>query len=156
PPPVPLTCPACPAAKSPASAKQYGHFVMQDVKVNAMGVTTTIKKIRFMYKGDGIEADVAKCALTNGDSEHKGDLEKLINEVNKLVDVKKDEKKEKTECPKTETSCPSPVSGCTAPAPATCLPVPCESAPIGWVPVRPTCAPAAPCSKPCLPTIKCE
>lgn len=63
---TPATCPAC---KASVPCKQYGHFVMDNVKVNAMGVSATIKRIRFMYKGDGIDADVAKCALTNGDTE---------------------------------------------------------------------------------------
>jgi hypothetical protein len=56
------------AARPAQSAKQYGHFVLDNVKINAMGVSTTIKRVRFMYRGDGIEADVAKCALTGGES----------------------------------------------------------------------------------------
>ena len=51
--------------------KQYGHFVLDNVKVNAMGVSCSIKRMRFQYKGDGIDPDVAKCALTNGESEKK-------------------------------------------------------------------------------------
>jgi hypothetical protein len=130
----------CPDAKP--TQKQYGHFVMDDIKVNAMGVTTTIKKIRFMYKGDGIEADVAKCALTNGDSERKGDLEKLVEQVSKLVEVK-DGKKEKVEETKASScnSCPP----CPASVCGTALP-PCSSSPgpvsMPAVPAGlPTCAP---------------
>ncbi|MBY0528194.1 MAG: hypothetical protein K2R98_32665 [Gemmataceae bacterium] len=54
----------------PSHAKQYGHFVLEDIKVNAMGVSCTVKRMRFMYRGDGIDPDVAKCALT-GEYEKK-------------------------------------------------------------------------------------
>jgi hypothetical protein len=43
--------------------KQYGHFVLDNVKINAMGVSCAIKRVRFMYKGDGIDADAAKSVL---------------------------------------------------------------------------------------------
>ncbi len=147
PPPPPPVALSCPAVKAPSGAKQYGHFVMEDVKVNAMGVTTTIKKIRFMYKGDGIEADVAKCALTNGDSERKGDLDKLIGEVSKLVE-KKEGKKEKTEeakpcCPSCPVPC-QPLSGpVSCPSSYSCTPTTCGTLPPP-VPATP-CAPGNPC-----------
>jgi hypothetical protein len=65
--------------------KQYGHFVLDNVKVNAMGVSCTIKRVRFMYKGDGIDADVAKCALTNGESEKKADVPRALTELLETV-----------------------------------------------------------------------
>lgn len=68
-----------------AQPKQYAHFVLQNVTINAMGVSAKIKRIRVMYKGDGIENDVAKCALTNGESEKKVDsamLYKLLEKLN--------------------------------------------------------------------------
>lgn len=70
--------------------KQYGHFVLDNVKVNAMGVSCTIKRIRFMYKGDGIDADVAKCALTNGESEKKADVPRVLADL--LEKVGKEDK----------------------------------------------------------------
>ena len=75
--------PITPAAYSSPSAhlKQYGHFVLDNVRVNAMGVSCTIKRVRFMYKGDGIDADVAKCALTNGESEKKADVPRVLTEL---------------------------------------------------------------------------
>jgi len=65
--------PSSPERKSSSSdhRKQYGHFVLDNVKVNAMGVSCSIRRMRFQYKGDGIDPDVAKCALTNGESEKK-------------------------------------------------------------------------------------
>jgi hypothetical protein len=150
PPPPPLPCPAMKAQ----GAKQYGHFVIDNIKVNAMGVSTTIKKIKFMYKGDGIEADVAKCALSNGDSERKGDLDKLINQVTKLVEEKTEGKKEKLPEPKADvapppplpgsgtgcgwsgSSCPSAYPTCL-PAPAA-VPVPCTPGPPGSPAPEPT------------------
>jgi hypothetical protein len=155
-PPAPM---CCPTAKS--SCKQYGHFVMDDIKVNAMGVSTTIKKIKFMYKGDGIEADVAKCAMTNGDSERKGDLEKLMKQVSDLVDAqkeKKEEPKEKKQESKVQTL---PECGCkecdkcdkcdkcdgkckmACPAP-TCAPT------------APACCPYCPAPAPCATCPKCD
>jgi hypothetical protein len=111
---VQAACPAPPApmccAPAKSSCKQYGHFVIDNVKVNAMGVSTTIKKIKFMYKGDGIEADVAKCAMTNGESEHKGDLEKLMKQLTELVEEQQ-EKKAKKET-KEETVHTLPPCGC--------------------------------------------
>src|SRR5262249_20861379 len=65
--------PSSPERKSSSSdhRKQDGHFVLDNVKVNAMGVSCSIRRMRFQYKGDGIDPDVAKCALTNGESEKK-------------------------------------------------------------------------------------
>lgn len=93
-PPAPLPGPA-----PRATAKQYGHFVLDNVRVNAMGVTTTIKKVKIMYKGDGIEADVAKCALTNGESERKGDVEKILKQLTELVEEMKEKQEKKADLP---------------------------------------------------------
>lgn len=73
---------SAPKSSPAGAAKQYGHFVMDDVKVNAMGVTCTVKSIRFMYRGDGIDNDVAKCALTGGESEvKKNELPKSVTDL---------------------------------------------------------------------------
>jgi hypothetical protein len=73
--PAPLPGPAA------GRSKQYTHFVLDNVRVKAEGVDCTIKRVRFMYKGDGIDADVAKCALTNGESEKKADVPKVLTEL---------------------------------------------------------------------------
>src|SRR5262249_8070455 len=86
---TPLTTPVRlePKRPTPDHLKQYGHFVMDNVKVNAMGVSCIIKRIRFMYKGDGIDADVAKCALTNGESEKKTiEAPKALNDLLEKLD----------------------------------------------------------------------
>jgi hypothetical protein len=153
-PPAPLPCPAR------ATAKQYGHFVLDNVRVNAMGVTVNIKKVKLMYKGDGIEADVAKCALTNGDSERKGNKEEeqVLQQVKDLLDWLKK---------KTEDADEKRSPACYAPAPA--CPRACES---HEVPPAPTCTKAlpidgvancqpaavlgAPMGSSCSPATKCE
>jgi len=78
--PAPLPRPAA------GRSKQYTHFVLDNVKVNAMGVSCTIKRVRFMYKGDGIDADVAKCALTSGESEKKADVPKVLTDLLEKLD----------------------------------------------------------------------
>jgi len=86
--------PTPPAGSAPpVQHKQYGHFILDNVRINAMGVTCTIKRIRFLYKGDGLDNEVAKCALTNGESEKKAEVSKVLTEVL--------EKLEKTEGAKT-------------------------------------------------------
>lgn len=136
--------PPCPAVKAPAGAKQYGHFVMDDIKVNAMGVSTTIKKIKFMYKGDGIEADVAKCAMTNGESEHKGDVEKLISEVSKLI--------EKKEADKSEPCGSNACVGATSKCPAAAVPVGAVAETLTSAPtICPPCPPVTTCTPVCCP-----
>lgn len=108
-----------PAAYSPAQGtspmlpphlKQYGHFVLDNLRVNAMGVSCTVKRIRFMYKGDGIDADVAKCALTNGESEKK-DLPKSVMDVLEKLSVESGKQKG---CP--TTGCSASTSSWTAPS----------------------------------------
>ena len=86
--------------------KQYGHFVLDNVRLNAMGVSCTIKRVRIMYKGDGIEADVAKCAMTGGESEKKADVPKVLTDL--LEKVGKGDKGEATAAPVSPgTTCPS-------------------------------------------------
>jgi hypothetical protein len=126
-----------------------------------MGVSTTIKKIKFMYKGDGIEADVAKCAMTNGDSERKGDLEKLINQLTQLVDEKKEKKPESSMVPALpdcgcKTACEKCEKGCCSNKPATCPVTTCCPAPCPSTSCSTPCCPAA--SSPCCPTAceKCD
>jgi hypothetical protein len=69
-------CDSCNCAKSKSCAvhtppKQYGHLVLENVTINAMGVSARVKRIRIMYKGDGIDSNLAKCALTAGDDSGK-------------------------------------------------------------------------------------
>ena len=99
--------------------KQYGHFVLDNVKVNAMGVSCTIKRIRFMYKGDGIDADVAKLALTNGESEKKADVPRVLTDL--LEKVGKEEKAVGTSPGNAiSTNCPAPA---TLPPASACITV---------------------------------
>jgi len=115
-------CPTPPAPTSaPKTAKQYGHFVLDNVRVNAMGVTATVKKIKFMYKGDGIDGDVAKCYMTGGQSERKADAEKVLEEVGRLLDEKKEKKPEEPKACPAPCVCPAPCA-CPCPAPV-CVPV---------------------------------
>src|SRR5437764_1205866 len=95
--PAPLPAPAT------GRSKQYGHFVLDNVKVNAMGVSCTIKRVRFMYKGDGIDADVAKCALTNGESEKKADVPRVLTDLLEKLD----KKEEKPSAGSAAVSCPA-------------------------------------------------
>jgi hypothetical protein len=124
-----------PKRPTPDHLKQYGHFVLDNVKVNAMGVSCIIKRIRFMYKGDGIDADVAKCALTNGESEKK-----TVEAPKALTDLL--EKLDKS-CGGLKALPASPAPVCV---PASgCVPaLPCEAVPV--------CVPQVPVSetKPCL------
>jgi hypothetical protein len=69
------------APSPPTQHKQYGHFVLDNVRVNAMGVSCTIRRIRMLYKGDGVDADVAKCAMTGGESEKKADVPKVLTDL---------------------------------------------------------------------------
>lgn len=141
------SAPPCPACKATTPCKQYGHFVMENVTVNAMGVSAKVKRIRFMYKGDGIDGDVAKCALTDGESEKKvdsGKLDTLIEKLGELVP-----KKEASSC------LPPPPVGCligavtgaaiaSAPLTAAASSVPCPAACPKAPQSMPCTAPAAP------------
>jgi hypothetical protein len=80
--PVPAPLPSAATGRS----KQYTHFVMDNVRFKGEGYDCTIKRIRFMYKGDGIDADVAKCALTNGESEKKADVPKVLTDLLEKLD----------------------------------------------------------------------
>jgi hypothetical protein len=62
------TQPPCkPAAQ--ALPKQYGHVVLDNVRLNAMGVSCSVKRIRLMYKGDGPITEAVKTAVANGDGD---------------------------------------------------------------------------------------
>jgi len=133
---VPATAPCCPAPKSLSMpAKQYGHFVVENVKVNAMGVSVTIKRIKIMYKGDGIDADVAKCGLTGKyEAEVQGcgaDCLDILKELQQAAQVNNEaanhgkcENKPRYCPPATTASC-----GTTCPAPTALVPVKCEMPP---------------------------
>ncbi len=65
PPPVP------PPAQSP-EPKQHFRFVLDGVRIRTDDkAAVTIKHVEIEYAGDGIDADVAKCAITLGGSEKK-------------------------------------------------------------------------------------
>jgi hypothetical protein len=107
---APVATPA-PAYPAPAEHhKQYGHFVLDNVNLNAMGVSCAIKRIRFMYKGDGIDNEVAKCALTNGESEKKTDVPKVLTDL--LEKLEKSEGSKKPCCSGCAPTCTHASSGC--------------------------------------------
>jgi len=150
---TPVTAPARlePKRTGPDHLKQYGHFVLDNVRVNAMGVSCIIKRIRFMYKGDGIDSDVAKCALTNGESEKRTiEAPKTLNDLLEKLD-------KKVEGLKTP---PTPTSGVCVPASA-CVPAPpCASTPLSVPPLpeaKPCLVPISVCPAPSSPaTVKSE
>jgi hypothetical protein len=131
--------------------KQYGHFVLDNVRVNAMGVSCTIKRVRFMYKGDGIDNEVAKCALTGGESEKKADVPKVLTDLLEKISSggKSDEAREITP-PKAgacyAVPCPAPHSGTGSMSSGLLPPTTCGPAG-GAAP----CAPAAPKPMPTIP-----
>lgn len=107
--PTPATDPE-PKTSPAGNAKQYGHFVMDDVNVNAMGVNCTIKSIRFMYRGDGLDNEVAKCALTGGESEtKKNELPKSVTDL-----LEKLNQKDKPSCCATAACQCCTKAGCCA------------------------------------------
>jgi hypothetical protein len=152
------TCsvPAPPAkAKHKPRQKQYGHFVMDNLKINAQGVTCTVKRVRFMYRGDGIESDVAKCALTGGESEKKEVPPALAELLEKL---------QKADAPRAclgGTAAGALVgpagglkaTGCCAPVAVPPFPMSSElGAPPSKLPEAKPCCPSTPClMPPCSP-----
>ena len=136
-----------PKRPSPDHLKQYGHFVLDNVKVNAMGVSCMIKRIRFMYKGDGIDSDVAKCALTNGESEKKTtEAPKALNDLLEKLD--KGIEGLKTPPPPTSGACVpasacAPTPGCTF-TPVSVPQVPLPEAQPCLVPINVCPAPSSP------------
>jgi hypothetical protein len=104
----------------PSQHRQYGHFVLDNVRVNAMGVSCTIRRVRFLYKGDGLDNEVAKCALTGGESEKKADVPRVLTELLEKISAASKEEKAPASRAATctpacvpATLCPSPVSSCT-------------------------------------------
>jgi len=43
-----------PVTKTSAPCKQYAHIVLDNVFINAVGISVQVKRIRFMYKGEGL------------------------------------------------------------------------------------------------------
>jgi hypothetical protein len=146
------SCAKCQAVRT--QPRQYGHFVMDNVTINAMGVSARIKRIRVMYKGDGIECDLAKCA--GSDSEKKVDGDKVQELIEKLGEILQ---KKDTPCGMT---LPSPrylehppqlvpmvgvATGATmsvvAPVPAPCASMLTPTCPVP-VSSAPTCSPSSP------------
>jgi hypothetical protein len=169
-------CDACSKhAAARTQPKQYGHFIMDNVTINAMGVSAKIKRIRILYKGEGVDSDIAKCALTDGESEKKVDSSKLDTLIEKLSELL--EKKTPTSMASPclpgsaigaavgavtgSAICPAacPLTSCTgissmptcAPCPTTATTATTNSA-TTWTRTFPTAAPAPP--KP-LP-VECE
>jgi hypothetical protein len=109
-------------AKTAASGqpKQYGHFVLDNVRLNAMGVSCTIKSVRLMYKGDGIITDAAKTAVASDGSEKK---QELMDAVGSLLEQMGVVSKSCGSCGSySGSSCSAPM-GCTSACPgATPLP----------------------------------
>jgi hypothetical protein len=99
-------------AKTAASGqpKQYGHFVLDNVRLNAMGISCTIKSVRLMYKGDGIITDAAKTAVANDGSEKKQELMDAVGSLLEQMGV----------VSKSCGSCGN-VSGTACSAPAGCV-----------------------------------
>lgn len=137
-------------SKSQAEApKQYVHFLIKDIEVKTADATFTLGKVSFMYKGDGIEADVAKAAM-GADSSKDGkkvDLSDLADVLGKLTDQlntmltskagKSDKADEDTDAPKPTSASCAATEECL-PAPAPCMassyeaaPAPCTAAPCG-------------------------
>jgi hypothetical protein len=72
PPPVPP-----PTSLHAPEPKQHFRFVLDNLRIRMDDkVITTIKHVEVEYAGDGIDADVAKCAITLGESEKKGEKDK--------------------------------------------------------------------------------
>lgn len=151
---APQVLPAAYSARSTASdhRKQYGHFVLDNLRVNAMGVSCTVKRIRFQYKGDGIDGDVAKCALTNGESEKKADLpQAFVDALEKLG------KAQSAPAKTTVTKIGAAGVSSTPPTtPPSCLPAltcqPKAEKKVEGPATKPCCKPAAPADKAKLET----
>ena len=124
PPPPPMVCPAppthvsVPVEKSVHSPepKQHFRFVLDNLRFRTDEKNIlTIKRVEVEYAGDGIDGDVAKCAITLGQSEKmKAEVEAEKNKEEKCThaqvkDADKDEEavdkdEEKAEPKKLEKS----------------------------------------------------
>lgn len=87
---APLSCVKCsdsdkpetPAKTAPSGQENaYGHLVLDNVRVNAMGINCTIKRVRLMYKGDSNLADAAKSAVANGEAGKPQGMANVVNAV---------------------------------------------------------------------------
>lgn len=114
--PAPLPCVKCAASDKPETQAKtapsgqenaYGHLVLDNVRVNAMGINCTIKRVRVMYKGDSNLADAAKGAVANGEAGKPQGMANVLNAVLEGMGV-------------SSTPCGGPA--CAAP--------PCSAAPI--------------------------
>lgn len=114
--------PASATASPSAQPKQYGHFVLDNVRLNAMGVSCTIKHVRLLYKGDGI-VGVANSAVANEDFAKKQELVKMLGELLEKVSDGVGVKASvctpacatysgPTNCPTAPAACPQPM-GCS-------------------------------------------
>jgi hypothetical protein len=62
-----------------------------------------------MYKGDGIDNEVAKCALTNGESEKKTDVPKVLTDLLEKLEKSDGSKKP---CCSSAPACTNGPGGC--------------------------------------------
>lgn len=148
----PCTSSGCCAVPAPAEAKpalfqppkQHFRFVLDNLTFRMGGEgECKIKRIEFEYKGDGIEADVAKTALTAGNAESsatKAELGELTKLLERLIEAQTGQKVVKPTCSMPPTPAgvcyPSPVP-CTMPY---CVPLP-SSCPVHG---SASCGPANP------------
>lgn len=87
---APLSCLKCAHSEKPETLAKtapsgqenaYGHLVLDNVRVNAMGINCTIKRVRLMYKGDSNLADAAKGAVANGEAGKPQGMANVVNAV---------------------------------------------------------------------------
>lgn len=125
----------------------YGHLVLDNVRVNAMGINCTIKRVRLMYKGDSNVADAAKGAVANGEAGKPQGMASVLNAVLEGIGV--------CSTPCTVPACSAPpcsaapiyASGpCAMPAPN--APMLCPAIPAPTVTTAPVCTPVAPTALP--------
>jgi hypothetical protein len=143
--------------------KQHFRFVLDNLNFR-MGSEgeCKIKRIEFEYKGDGIEADVAKAALGAGNAESsatKAELGELTKLLEKLLEAQTGQKLGKPTCGMLPTPAgsyyPMPVAPICGPLPPCCpvhVPVTCPPACGTTLPsphylIAPACG-AAPCPAP--------
>jgi len=141
--------------------KQHFRFALDNLNFR-MGSEgeCKIKRIEFEYKGDGIEADVAKAALGAGEPASPAELGELTRLLEKLLEAQTGQKVGKPTCgmPVPVVSyCPVPVgplpSGCQVHGPMSCPP-PCGmTLPSPHYLIAPACG-APPCPAPAEKTEK--
>lgn len=154
--PAPITCVKCAASDQPETPAKtaptgqenaYCHLVLDNVRVNGMGINCNVKRIRMMYKGDSNLADAAKGAVANGEAGKPQGMANVLNAVLEGMGV----------C---STPCAAPTYGaapsamysggcCVIPAPNAAMACPAAPAPtattgpVGCVPVAPITLPTA-------------